>query len=937
MGSDARSYDDRRTSVRTASPSRLCRSLARSACAVMLILAAPEPSRADVAWADSPVFTVDTRANGSIGWGDSPVFTVDTRHAPSAGFGDSAPISLDITQVARGYADSNLFGFNQPDPTITQVAFPPTVTLGASFWIDVTVENLGDDFVGHGMISISIPGYDEIDDGAWDGDDDPGVWYPTGSSIWHNNYTPTDLGDDYQITSEYVLIEGDDLEWDGQDGIFAEHHTLSVRITAPCEPGEIEFYVRTAFADSDWTVVAYNPTTSSYEDQQGWPVLRYVVNVVDEKLLPSTALETNVQPAIVYRGDPITVTTTIWPENFSETIDDLRITTFADPYQTLEVDQTDHQPVPGPPGPHMLGFSVDTDGVDIPAGETGAPLYVLVESRTGFVGWDPMAQYRAFVRDEAVRPDPGDPYVYDEFAEAAFVRFAAASQIELEMDGLVNFDPEVINWDAFALFLQGTTDRLQAIHSVAELLPTQGNVLEQTINLIRGVIEKRENIATLFDLDSLLDALDDFVGAGAYDEFAADDIDDYVVPVWEELFGMAETKLTGLFVLEEQQWLLLHEAALAGETLDFAPVLATLDAELALMDGAAAHLDDLRDAQPSPYAGLLLPEDTFEQYLKFINDGMSYFPEGGSADGYLNQLSMRLRAIVNEDSVATILQSIDGDPPGPPIDPSITPGDWTGGPSFTVTWTDPDDLTGIGAAYAKFEDPPTANDDWDQQFDDPNGSVVVDLSGISPPVGPTAIYFWLEDGAGNGDYQSYATVDALYDPSSPAPPFDTAWDEGFSTNVPVITANWVDFAEISGIVDYHVQVDVDSTDFASGMIFDAWLGTTDSELLLDEADGVDFDHTYYFRVRAENGAGLVGEFSTVSPGIDVVRLPGDADGDGDVDLDDYASFQACFTGPLDTQDPLPAGCEFFDADDDNDVDLHDFAGFQLIFASGGDG
>ena len=70
------------------------------------------------------------------------------------------------------------------------------------------------------------------------------------------------------------------------------------------------------------------------------------------------------------------------------------------------------------------------------------------------------------------------------------------------------------------------------------------------------------------------------------------------------------------------------------------------------------------------------------------------------------------------------------------------------------------------------------------------------------------------------------------------------------------------------IVDYHVQVDIDSTDFSSGMTLDAWLGTTDSKLLLDEANGVDFDYTYYFRVRAENGAGLVGEFSAVSPGIE---------------------------------------------------------------------
>jgi len=62
--------------------------------------------------------------------------------------------------------------------------------------------------------------------------------------------------------------------------------------------------------------------------------------------------------------------------------------------------------------------------------------------------------------------------------------------------------------------------------------------------------------------------------------------------------------------------------------------------------------------------------------------------------------------------------------------------------------------------------------------------------------------------------------------------------------------------------------------------------------------------------------------------------PGDWDGDGDVDLSDYAEFPGCISGPW--QAPsfvMPSqGClDAFDFDADADVDLQDFAGFQVLF------
>jgi hypothetical protein len=63
-------------------------------------------------------------------------------------------------------------------------------------------------------------------------------------------------------------------------------------------------------------------------------------------------------------------------------------------------------------------------------------------------------------------------------------------------------------------------------------------------------------------------------------------------------------------------------------------------------------------------------------------------------------------------------------------------------------------------------------------------------------------------------------------------------------------------------------------------------------------------------------------------------MPGDLNGDGDVDLDDYGILESCLAGPAPTT--VPGGCtqEQFDSADfggDGDVDLGDFAVFQASF------
>ena len=67
--------------------------------------------------------------------------------------------------------------------------------------------------------------------------------------------------------------------------------------------------------------------------------------------------------------------------------------------------------------------------------------------------------------------------------------------------------------------------------------------------------------------------------------------------------------------------------------------------------------------------------------------------------------------------------------------------------------------------------------------------------------------------------------------------------------------------------------------------------------------------------------------------------PQDTDGDGDVDVNDFAVFQACFNGAANPYPPLSPEflrkCICVDHDTDGDVDVNDFAVFQVCFNGSG--
>ncbi|MEA3337049.1 MAG: hypothetical protein U9R25_14150 [Chloroflexota bacterium] len=121
---------------------------------------------------------------------------------------------------------------------------------------------------------------------------------------------------------------------------------------------------------------------------------------------------------------------------------------------------------------------------------------------------------------------------------------------------------------------------------------------------------------------------------------------------------------------------------------------------------------------------------------------------------------------------------LDADPPGPPIAPQIVPDTWSSSNQFTVTWSNPPDTSGVALLHASF-DPPS---DPQGSFSVPAGDQTTSLQ--APGQGAYDLYMWLEDRAGNVDFEQAVLLEEglRFDQTPPvttvsfdAEPSDDGW------------------------------------------------------------------------------------------------------------------------------------------------------------------
>lgn len=103
-------------------------------------------------------------------------------------------------------------------------------------------------------------------------------------------------------------------------------------------------------------------------------------------------------------------------------------------------------------------------------------------------------------------------------------------------------------------------------------------------------------------------------------------------------------------------------------------------------------------------------------------------------------------------------------------------------------------------------------------------------------------------------------IDSTPPPRVPSP----RWLTDPTGNSPEITLEWDAAADVSEIIAYHVQIDVDSRDFQSNLLFDQ---SVDGNVRRHTFTGV-LGKTYYAQIKAENGANLLSRtWSLITPGV----------------------------------------------------------------------
>mgnify|MGYP005840088761 FL=1 len=155
-------------------------------------------------------------------------------------------------------------------------------------------------------------------------------------------------------------------------------------------------------------------------------------------------------------------------------------------------------------------------------------------------------------------------------------------------------------------------------------------------------------------------------------------------------------------------------------------------------------------------------------------------------------------ALDNVEVSPAYMVQVDGTAPTAPLDLAVDPAGWTPTNAFTLTWSNPADVSGITRAYYKLGDAPGHGGDFDGWLD---GAGIARLTGIaSPAAGAVPCYVWLQDVVGNVDHTHVATATLRYSGGiAPPRPFALQITPADWTNICVYTATWANPTVPAGI------------------------------------------------------------------------------------------------------------------------------------------
>ncbi len=127
----------------------------------------------------------------------------------------------------------------------------------------------------------------------------------------------------------------------------------------------------------------------------------------------------------------------------------------------------------------------------------------------------------------------------------------------------------------------------------------------------------------------------------------------------------------------------------------------------------------------------------------------------------------------------------------------VTPATWTGTDAFSASWKNPNDVSGIIGVYYKMNSLPISNTDGIHVTG-------IDINSINKvwgtkSVGENLLYLWLEDIAGNINYNNHSVAKLYYDSTTPGKPKDLTVKPNSWTKINSFDIYWTNPNDLSGI------------------------------------------------------------------------------------------------------------------------------------------
>jgi hypothetical protein len=131
-----------------------------------------------------------------------------------------------------------------------------------------------------------------------------------------------------------------------------------------------------------------------------------------------------------------------------------------------------------------------------------------------------------------------------------------------------------------------------------------------------------------------------------------------------------------------------------------------------------------------------------------------------------------------------------------PMDLLVNPNNWTATNIYSISWSNPDDLSGIIGAYYKLDIPPISN--YDGTYVPAESITSIDDISVSG-VGEHTIFIWLIDQAGNINFNQHTNAKLYLDTLAPAPPTKLTVDPDYWAANNSFSINWNVPTDHSGV------------------------------------------------------------------------------------------------------------------------------------------